>query len=309
MENQIIRATFIPDQGAKLCSLIEKESGYEYVYQGKSGQYRTAQYAQDYLSGECAGVDEMFPNIDVFYYDSYPWQGIAFPDHGEVWALPWQYQIEDESLAMSVFGVKLPYRLTKKITLSEKLQTRSKKGAVCMDYDVKNMSSFPMDYIWAAHMMLQAEEGCRFEFEKELSKAYTTMSDSGMIGVYGDTFYYPYIETKEGQIYDMQVYRGSQANDYQKFYFADKLRSGQGWGRIRYPKHGSLTVRFPEEEVPYLGAIQAEGGELGINCMFLEPCTGAFDRPDLAKLHRMNSILEAKEEKKWHLELEIEKEM
>ena len=77
-------------------------------------------------------------------------------------------------------------------------------------------------------------------------------------------------------------------------------------GCIHYPEGGSLRVEFPAAEVPYLGAIQAEGGALGLRCMFLEPCTGAFDRPDLAKQHHMNSVLAPYETKRWYLTIRLE---
>lgn len=201
---------------------------------------------------------------------------------------------------MEVEGRKLPYHLM--ITAVIKDGNR-----VHLEYEVENRSSFSMDYIWAAHMMLQAEEGCRFEFDKELNRAYAVMSDSGDIGKIGALFSYPYVKRKDGTIYDASIYRGSKANDYQKFYFADKLKPHQGWGLICYPDQSRLTVVFPAEEVPYLGAIQAEGGSLDLRCMFLEPCTGAFDSPENARKYGMDSILGPEEKKKWFLDILIEK--
>lgn len=298
VENGTLSAVFLPSQGAKLCSLKSKLTDYEYIYQGKTTKYRMATYGQSYLEGECAGIDEIFPNIDAFYYDMAPWEGSYFPDHGEVWALPWEYEIEGECLKMSTVGVKLPYRLMKRVSMTE-------DGKLHIEYEVENLSCFAMDYIWASHMMFTAEEGCQFEFEENLSRAYVTMSDSGTIGGYGDTFYYPFAKQRNKIIYDMRVHRGMTANDYQKIYFADKLKADQGWGRIVYPDESSLTITFPIEEIPYLGIIQAEGGELDLRCMFMEPCTGAFDRPDIAKLHGMNSVLQAKEKKCWYLDIQL----
>lgn len=293
MENGALRAIFLPLQGSKLCSLVDLVSGQEYIYQGKTLHYRPCTYADGYLDGECAGVDECFPNIDECYYHAFPWNGTLLPDHGEVWALPWDATQEDESLTLSVNGVRLPYNIRKRISLCGR--------TLRMDYTLTNLSGFDMDFIWAAHMMLQAQEGCTFQFPTNLSKAYVTMSDSGTVGRYGDTFHYP--GTNE---YDFRVYRGDSVNDYQKIYFADKLSPDSGWAQIHYPDGSVFEIRFPTEEVPYLGAIQAEGGELDLRCMFLEPCSAAFDRPDIAKLHRMNSILGPRETRSWYLEIEIQ---
>jgi len=294
MENSALRAIILPGQGSKLCSLVDLETGQEYIYQGKTDVYRPGRYDGNYLEGECAGVDECFPNIDESFYDAFPWKGTLLPDHGEVWALPWDMTREEDTLLLGIHGVRLPYRLEKKLSLQGRI--------LRMDYTLTNLSGFDMDYIWAAHMMLQAREGCVFQFPETLSKAYVTMSDSGTVGRYGDTFLYP--QTGD---YDFRVYRGDAANDYQKIYFADKLDDASGWANIHYPDGSLFQIRFPTRQVPYLGAIQAEGGELELRCLFLEPCTGAFDRTDIAKKHGMNSVLKPRETVSWYLEIEIQR--
>ena len=292
-------AVFLPTQGAKLCSLYDRELGCEYIYQGKTDAYRNALYGMSYLDGECAGVDEMFPNIDAFYYETEPWKGVHFPDHGEVWALPWDCREADGKLIFQAYGVKMPYRLTKTVFWEA-------DGILRMDYTLENLTGFQMDYIWAAHMMFSAEKGCKFAFPENLKKAYTTMSDSGRIGRYGDTFDYPIVTLPNGQTYDVRIHDGESVSDYQKFYFAEPMEGEVGWGRIAYPNATALTVEFPAKQIPYMGVVQGEGGSLDLHCMFLEPCTGAFDRPDLAKQHNMNSVLMPYEKRHWYLKILME---
>lgn len=299
IENDLLCITVLPSQGSKISSLIFKPTGKEFVLQSGYTKYPEAHYGQDYLHGDCSGVDEMFPNIDPFFYETEPWAGAQLPDHGEVWALPWAYTYFDDAIEFSVHGIRLPYALKKRIAFS-------KSDTLHISYTLYNLSPYKMDYIWAAHMMLNGERNCLFRFPDGLEKAYCTMSDSRRIGGYGDTFTYPHIKQADGSMYDIRVHTGREANDYQKFYFADKLT--EGWGEIIYPDGHRLRIEFPEEQVPYLGAVQGEGGSLGIHCMFLEPCTGAFDRPDIAKLHGMNSIIEGGGEVQWYLNISIAKE-
>lgn len=292
MENDALKAIFLPTQGAKLCSLTDRKSGKEFIYQGKTQTYQPSVYGGSYLAGECAGIDECLPNIDACYYDTFPWSGTPLPDHGEVWALPWDMVQEKNAVSFQVHGVRLPYRLEKHVSLHEK--------TLRMDYTLTNLSDFRMDYIWAAHMMLQAQAGCRFHLPQELSTAYVTMSASGSIGRYGDTFQYPGTAG-----YDFSTYRGDTADDYQKIYFADKLPVHSGWAEISYPDGARFRIRFPAEQIPYLGIIEAEGSELDIRCMFLEPCSGTFDRPDIAKLHGQCSFLTPKQVRSWYLEIQL----
>ena len=297
IENDWLLGIFLPSQGAKLASLIYKPTGKEFILQSAYEEYPLSKYGQSYLLGDCAGVDEMFPNIDQCYYDEYPWEGIPLPDHGEVWAIPWQYTIAEDQISFFVHGVRLPYILSKKV----KLNGCSMKSF----YELENLSDFQMHFVWASHMMLTSEKNCKFRFPDGLGKGYTTMSDSQTIGVYGDTFAFPIIQKPDGSEYDIRIHRGPKGDDYQKFYFADKLK--EGWSEISYPDGHQLRIDFPPEKVPYMGVIQAEGGNFNINCMFLEPCTGAFDRPDIARLHNMNSVLGEREVRKWHLYIGVNK--
>ena len=292
-----LKAKIIPEQGTKLCSLVSKKNGHEYIYQGKTEKYRFSQYGGNFVEGECAGVDEMFPTIDECYYMGGPWSGSYLPDHGEVWARKWNEMREKESVLFQISGIQMPYELKKKVIIH--------KNHIRFEYTAENRTEFPLNYIWASHMMLAAEEGCRFEFPDKMKKCYTTMSDSKTIGRYGDTFQYPVVTNAAGEIYDVSTYRGMNADDYQKFYFADKFPKSEGWAAICYPDEKKIKITFPEQEVPYLGAIQAEGGSLDLRCMFLEPCTAAFDSPNIAKLHQMESILAPYEIKKWYLDIEI----
>ena len=90
LESETIVAQFLPDVGAKLCSLIYKPANLELLLQRPNETYRLAPYDGDYVAqGECSGFDEMFPSIDRSFYEGYPWRGTPIPDHGEVWSLPW----------------------------------------------------------------------------------------------------------------------------------------------------------------------------------------------------------------------------
>ena len=296
IENDLLKAMFIPNLGAKLCSLINKTNGKEYLYQRGGSEYRRQSYDGNYLDGECSGVDDAFPTIDEYVYDRYPWKGIRIPDHGEVWALKWDHLREDNYLEFSISGVRLPYEIRKRVTLVGKYTLH-------IEYELKNKSAFPIDYIWAAHIMLNPEKGCRIKMPKNMQKAICVMSDSGTIGKYGDELSYPIVKNARGE-YDFRIHRGSEANDYQKIYFQEP--TDEGWSELEYPDGSKLRIEVPIKQVPYFAAIQGEGGSLGINSVFFEPCTGSFDRPDIARMRKQNSILKPFETIYWYLKFTIQ---
>ena len=80
------------------------------------------------------------------------------------------------------------------------------------------------------------------------------------------------------------------------------------WG-IRFPYRLEKRLRFVDagtlRQVPYFAFLPNEGGADGLSELFLEPCTSSYDRPDLARLHRELSILPARGEYVWHLEIAV----
>ncbi len=47
---------------------------------------------------DIGGFDECLPTISACLYPEPPFAGVMMPDHGEVWALPWKYEIQGEEL-------------------------------------------------------------------------------------------------------------------------------------------------------------------------------------------------------------------
>jgi hypothetical protein len=286
----------LPGQGAKLASLRSRASGKEFLLQREGERYRSSSYGSDYLAGECSGFDDVFPTVLSYYYEREPWKGMLVPDHGEVWALPWDCEIEGSQVALSVKGLKLPYNLAKTMSFPEADRLR-------ITYELRNESPFPIDFIWCAHIMLEAEKGCRIVAPRGMRRCVATMSDSGTIGNWGEEFDYPVMRLPDGSSYDASLHRGSDADDYQKFFF--KGRVPEGRAGLEYPDGHILTVSFPEWDVPYFAGIQAEGGKLGIRGIFLEPSTAADDRPDLARFRSADSVLPAKGLLSWYLDMSV----
>ena len=136
IESPQVVAQFLPQIGAKLCSLYYKPAALELLVQRPGDRYRIAPYDGDYVEqGECSGLDDMFPAIDRCYYERYPWQGTPIPDHGEVWSIPWSATIEADQLHMATHGVRFPYRLEKWISFSD-------PAALHMTYRLTNLSPY-----------------------------------------------------------------------------------------------------------------------------------------------------------------------
>ncbi len=295
LESKTLKVKFLPELGGKMASLIHKGLSKEFLVQAENPEYKILQYDGNYVESECSGFDDMFPTIDSFYYDTYPWSGIKVPDHGEVCGLKWDYIIQNDCLYMYVFGVRFPYKL--------ELWVRFKSdNELNINYRVTNLSYFDMDFIWAAHAMIYSEEGGEILVPYKEGQVVTCIfSMDKDFGMYGDVMSWPEARRRDGvvQKIDITSIKGEKGNSY-KFYFKDRIP--EGWCGYRYSSDNSaIILSFPEDKVPYLGIWVNEGSFHGFNNLALEPCTGSFDRPDLARLYKHNSVLNAKGEYSWYL--------
>ena len=54
---------FLPDFGGGIVSIVDKNTGKEFLVQRPELKYRTAPFDGSYVDAECSGLDDMFPTI------------------------------------------------------------------------------------------------------------------------------------------------------------------------------------------------------------------------------------------------------
>lgn len=298
-ENEKILVKFLPGHGGKLASFLCKKSGRELLVQAEGNSYKELEYDGDYVESECSGFDDMFPTIDKTYYINYPWKGVEIPDHGEVCGLKWDYTIEDNCLHMHVNGVRFPYKLEKWIRADQDDDIR-------IDYKLTNSSDFDMDFIWAGHIMLNARDGAELLLPyEEGAEAICVFSSDVNLGQFGDTVVWPETQKKDGksQRLDITHKHNARGNSY-KYYFKEEMPDN--WFGYRYPDDKlEIIISLPKDKVPYLGIWVNEGSFKNYHSIAPEPCTGTFDKPEMAKSFGQNSVLKAKSEYSWFLRFEL----
>lgn len=130
LEGGGLRAVFVPDVGAKMVSLMDTEHDYEWLVDSGDRPLRPVEYGATFTDQDMSGWDEMFPTITQCRYPGDGRHaGVSLPDHGEVWCLRWTATRTDsgascavsdggDSIVFIVEGRALPYRLTRKVSLS-----------------------------------------------------------------------------------------------------------------------------------------------------------------------------------------------
>lgn len=298
IEDENLKVTFLPEHGGKMASLICKKTEKELLVQAPGENYKTLKYDGRYIDSECSGFDDMFPTIDECDCDHFPWYGIKLPDHGEVCALEWDCEVEEggECLHCWVYGVRFPYRLDKWIRLSNNSSMR-------IDYKAENLSKYDMDFIWAAHIMINAESGARILVPyKDGAEATCVFSEDEKFSKPGKKINWPVTNTTDNKTIDISK-TGPQAldgNTY-KFYFNEPLP--ESWCGYAYSNENTvLLIKYSKETVPYLGIWVNNGAFKDYFNIALEPCTGTFDNPKSAIEHGQNSVLPGHGEYRWNVQ-------
>jgi hypothetical protein len=297
MESDLLAFKFLPDFGGNIVSIVDKKTTKEFMVQRPEPKYRTVAFDGSYVDAECCGIDDMFPTIDTCYYQKEPWAGIKLADHGEVWNLKAKIQAFKDSIGYTFHGIRLPYVFEK--------QTRFLSDNVLrIDYKVTNNTQFDMEFLWAAHTMLNAEPGVSILVPGDLKKAISVFTNTGRIGKYGEEFDWPEYTDKDGTIRNIGI-MGEREDNCEKYYFKNALK--KGWCAAQYPDSNVFALSFPSEKIPYLGILHNPGSFRSIYNLFLEPCSASFDRPDFAATRGQNSLVKACSTYEWYLNISIGK--
>jgi len=287
VETAKLKACFLPKYGAKLTSLKDIRTGREFMAENPGETYQKLAYGGSYVNAECSAFDDMFPTIDPFICNDYPWKGAEYPDHGEVCALKWHYEILEESLHMWVYSVRFGYRMDKWV--------EEKDGTVVVRYQVENLTEFNFNGFYAAHCMLQAEEGMEIKVPyKEGAPVTTAFCHSGKIGTYGSKGNWPvFNEVDLSRMPSRELY------DNYKIFFDEP--APEGWCELKFADGNVLKVGFDQEAMPHMCIWYNLNLVNGLYNVALEPGTGSYDRPDIARLNGKNSILHGYEKKQWFI--------
>ncbi|SDL04140.1 hypothetical protein [Halarsenatibacter silvermanii] len=299
IENDILRAEFLPVYGSKMVSLQDLRKGREFLFQRETDKLKKPPHGADFSQYDASGFDEMFPTIDASFYPEGSLQGLKLADHGEVWTESWQCSLDKSEKTLD-FAVELPRlkcRLHKKIELDE--------NKIILDYGVHNNNDEPLIFLWAAHPLFKYEQDMELMLPREVEKVINVEDKNLYLGRWGERHGYPFtISRLTGEELDLRSMDPSLPDSCQKFYTAGELT--EGFCGVSYPETGArLEMYFPPEQVPYLGIWKSLGELKGDYNLALEPCTGAFD--DLYLAHKTGRAAEVKpgSDYEWWLEMRI----
>ena len=153
IENELIRVSLLLDKGTDIFEFVHKPTDTDFMWRSPLGvrpqlnnhPMRPATHGpfSDFYEG---GWQEILPNGGR----SCEYRGVEMGQHGEVWGIPWKWQVVEDSPEM--VRVKLWARTARTPFLLEKtLGLHSGSGVLDIDETVTNESDQDIDLMWGHH--------------------------------------------------------------------------------------------------------------------------------------------------------------
>lgn len=270
LENDRLRADFLPARGAKLASLVDRHSGRHWLLSSQRPDRSDPQCrpGDDFLQSDTSGLDECFPNVAPGAH-----AGVAWPDHGELWSRPWACVADARQVECVLRGAAWPYVFSRRATLEA--------ATLRFDYELVNEAVRPFDCLWSLHPLFAVRPDTRINLPGEVRDVLVASSNLPGLAA-GERRPWPEVLAGESLAHVPGHERGLAVK-----LFTDALR--HGCCELRQGAE-ALRVEWDVHAAPYLGLWLCYGGwpddgRPGHLTVGLEPCSGRPDSLAEARQH------------------------
>jgi hypothetical protein len=261
LENDRIRATVIPEVGAKVHELVCKRTDEDVLFHHPRVELRKPPFAanvDDYWTG---GIDECIPTGAPCVVG-----GESLPFLGEAWSMPWGVEQESATrVRLWRDGVITPFRLERT------MEVRPGEPVVHCRHTVTNGGLMPIDFLWGIHAGVPISSATWVD----LPAAEGVVEDSypgDRLGATGER--YPWEDTR---LFDLDERAGGTWD----LHYAAGLKDG--WLAVgSAPGRAGFGMTFPRETFRCAWIWISDGGWRGTRCMAIEPWTGSPSSLDRA---------------------------
>lgn len=272
LESDRLRVDVWPHLGGKVASVVDKADGFELLFNFPAEIPTGPLYGKPYDTTWYAGWDECFPAIGAGTYPGHPYDHIAIPDHGEVYAVPVTTAVPSANGITTVwYGLRFGYRLTRKLTLTD--------DGLSAAYTLTNLAPFEFRFVWAQHALLSMESPVELDLTGPAPPTGRPMRWSHGVGG---------IEAQRSFNWPTLAGEGDLSRP-------DRLPVG-GWkvfdlnpiapdapAVVRYPgRQRQLAIAYSGDVPAYWGLWINTGGWNHQRHLAVEPTTGRFDQLDRA---------------------------
>jgi hypothetical protein len=263
MENDALAVTLLPELGGKVWQLRHKSTDTELLWHNPRIRPRPVPFGAGYDDVFAGGWDELFPNDEPESLGGEP-----YPDHGEVWSLPWDWDVISSGpgraeVRLSLLTPISGCRLEKSVVLpgtGSRLVVRSR---------LTNTTARPLPYLWKQHVAVPIAAGDRVDLPA--TSMYVEHFGEPRTGRTGFGYEWPHAPGADGATHDMRIAPRADSG-VAEFQYATGLTAG--WCAVTRTNGVGLGLAFDDSVFRSCWTFASYGGWRGLEVLILEPCTG-----------------------------------
>jgi galactose mutarotase-like enzyme len=218
LENDQLRATLLPDFGAKLHEFQSRRSGRDYLYHNPRVQPRTPVYGANIDNWWSGGLDEGIPTGHVCTY-----KGEELPYLGEVWSQGWDCEVTCNELdRVEVHAVC--HTVIAPLRVERWHSLRAGESMLRTRHRVTNVGYQPTDYLWGVHPAFAVQPGYRIDIPAGAVWVAESNPDFHL-GERGTVYQWPFAHAKDGTTVDMRQVPPPEIG-WHEFHHAIELHAG-----------------------------------------------------------------------------------
>ncbi|MBI4056157.1 MAG: DUF5107 domain-containing protein [Elusimicrobia bacterium] len=261
LENDLLRLEIFPTLGAKIYRLIHKPTDTNLLWNNSHIEPREVPLGSNYDDNFSGGWDELFPNDAPGMVE-----GKNLPDHGELWAQPWDVEIHRErssaTIHLTCLGTVTTTHMEKWVTL------KAGSNVIHFRHKLTNLGAHPLKFLWKLHPAMAISPDHRIDVPgTTVEPVHPDWSRIAGAGPHP----WPLAPSREGSSLDLRRIPPAQ-DGTKEFVYVRGLK--EGWCAITDTrKKLGFGLVFPKEVFTSVWLFMTFGGWRGHYTAILEPCT------------------------------------
>ncbi len=262
LESRDLRVAVLPEAGAKIWQITYRPLDADLLWHNPNMAPARQPLHACYDDTWSGGWDELFPNDEAATLD-----GIALPDHGELWTGEWQAEPFEEA---SSAGVYLRYTTPISGFSAEKtLLLRPETATLEVRYRLTNHGSRTFPFLWKLHPAFAVSDDHRIDFSPMV--VVREPEFPGTLDGAPLSFPWPFASMGE-KVLDLRRVP-SLGTRAVHFFYGTELASG--WcGVTNRVNRLAAALRFDPQVFSSCWLFATHGGWRDLNVAVLEPATG-----------------------------------
>jgi hypothetical protein len=263
LENELLSATVLLDQGADIYSLVYKPLGVDVLWKSPCparepgvGPTPAGDSLALWMAYYRGGWQLAFPNFGP----AIEYKGATLPMHGEAARLPWELESAESDgrgvrLALKVDLLQTPFRIRRVLTL------QANEPALSLEETITNQGGEPLDCMWCHHPafgppLLSA--GCYLDTGARTVESDDSYDVPGNDLPLGERWTWPHVQDRQGRGIDLSRLPERDSGHSRVLFLKDL---DAGWYALTNPALGlGVGLAWDCHVLPYACIWQETGG-------------------------------------------------